>query len=53
LLSLIITLLLTVVIRRFVALPLAGYAVLFALVFLVVIGILVRLRPSPSVVDDQ
>ncbi|GIW04236.1 MAG: hypothetical protein KatS3mg059_0856 [Thermomicrobiales bacterium] len=53
LLSLIITLLLIVVIRRFAALPLPAYVVLFALVYLVVIGILVRLRPSSSVFDDH
>ena len=53
LLSLIITLLLIVVIRRFVALPLPGYAVLFALVFLVVIGMLMRLQPSSSAFDDD
>ncbi len=53
LLSLIITLLIVIVTRRFFTLPLAGYAMMFALVYLAVIGILIRGRPESSVFDDE
>lgn len=53
LLSLIITLLLILVTRRFFTLPLIGYAVMFALVYLAVIGILIRGRPESSLFDGE
>ncbi|HEY8446561.1 MAG TPA: hypothetical protein VIL01_05585 [Thermomicrobiales bacterium] len=53
LLSLIITALLIIVMRRFMSLPFLAYPVLFIFIYVAVITLLVRWRPDASAFDDD